>query len=188
MATSYRSLSSNSRFLRGTAFDSGESVLTSDDRASAELQAAVEIESGLGQTFTAAPNAPPIIALIADLLGSAVILEFVALANNLGKDGEGAKKPEWLRKKAAQIIADLRAHKIGVAAADGSYPFPNYPAPSILPTVGLGAAKNISIDAGLQWGQMAQGRITDDEKAELDPTRGRNAMDAEAALAGAYGL
>lgn len=188
MATSYRSLTTNSRFLRGVAFDSGDSALTKADTDAAELQAAIEIETELGTTFTAAPSAPPIVALLGDLLGSAIIYEFVALQGNLGEQGEALNKPKYLRKKAKQIIDDLRSHKIGVQASDGSYPNALYPQPSILPTIGLGEAKNIAIDAGLEWGEMAQGRMTTIEKQSLDETRERRPYDLEAAFAGAYGL
>lgn len=188
MATSYRQLATNSRFLRGAAFTSGDSVLHEADRKEAELQAAVEIETGLGCQFTAAPDAPPIIALLGDLIGSAVIFEYLAISANMGKDESATNKPTYLRKKAQQILDDLRAHKIGVQAADGSYPYPLYPAPSVLPLIGLGEAKNITIDAGLAWGQMAQGKMTSEEKEALDTTRDRRAFDLEASFAGAYGL
>jgi hypothetical protein len=184
---SYRPLATNSRFLRGIAFESTESNLKTEDRIEAENLAAVEIDSALSTTFTVAPNAPPVIALLGDLLGSAYLYEFIALQGNLGEKGEATNKPVYLRKKAQQIIDDLRAHKIGVQNIDGSWNS-RYPQPSVLPLCTVGAAKNVSIDAGLTWGQMAQGRMSDDEKRQLDPNRDRRPNEMEAALAGAYGL
>ena len=183
----YRSLATNSRFLRGVAFDAGGSNLTKEDRTEAELQAAVEIESALGKSFAAPPSTPALIALLGDLLGSAVVYEYIALQGNLGEKGEATNKPAYLRKKAQQIIDDLRDHKIGIENPDGSFDS-SYPSPSVLPTVGVGGAKNITIDPGLTWGQMAQGAITDDEKRAIDPNRERIGNGQEAALAGAYGL
>lgn len=184
---SYRTLGTNSRYLRSVAFDAGPSGLTADDRKDAERQAAVEIEMRLARAFSAPPNTPPVISLLGDLLGSAILFEYMALSLSFGKDGEGARKPDFLRKKADKIFEDLRAHKIGVQNLDGSFDA-LYPSPSVLPLVALGDAKNITVDPGLTWGQMAQGVITDDEKRALDDSRGRRANDLEAALAGAYGV
>lgn len=184
----YRSLATNSRFLRGVAFDSGQSNLQKEDRQEAEDQAATEIDTALGKSFATGASTPPLIRVLGDLIGSAIVLEYIALGGNFGgQEAEGAKKPEWLRGKAMKIIEDLRAHTIGIQNADGSWD-PAYPQPSVLPLISVGGAKNLTIDAGLTWGQMAQGQMTDDEKLALDPTRGRRANDLEAALAGAYGL
>lgn len=183
---SYRSLATNSRFLRGLAFDAGGSTLTKDDRQSAEDQAATEIDTALGKSFSTT-STPALIRVLADLIGSAIVLEYVALSGSFGEGGEGAKKPEWLRAKAKQILEDLRAHKVGIQNPDGTWDSA-YPQPSVLPTIGVGGAKNITIDAGLSWGQMAQGQMTVEEKQALDPQRDRRSNDLEASLAGSYGL
>lgn len=183
---SYRSLATNSRFLRGLAFDSAGSNLSKDDRVSAEDQAATEIDAALGTTFSTS-DTPPVVRLVADLLGSAIVLEYVAIAANFGEKGEGARKPDWLREKAKQILDDLRAHKIGIQNSDGTWNS-LYPQPSVLPTIGVGAVRNITIDSGLTWGQMAQGAMTQDEQALYTPDRDRRPNDLEAAMAGAYGL
>lgn len=186
-ARSYRSLATNSRFLRGVSFDSGQSGLTKEDRVEAEDQAATEIDAALGTTFSTT-STPALIRLLADLIGSAIVLEFAALGVSFGGDGaEGAKKPEWLRGKALKIIEDLREHRIGIQHPDGSWDG-LYPQPSVLPTIGVGAAKNLTVDPGLTWGQMAQGRMTDAEKLEIDPNRERRPNDLESSYAGAYGL
>lgn len=185
---SYRSLATNSRYLHGIVFDSGESNLAKEDRLDAEDQAATEIDTALGKSFSTGANTPPLVRVLADLIGSAIVLEYRALSTNFGgENAEGARKPEWLRKKAKQVLDDLRAHTVGIQNVDGTWDA-SYPQPSILPTIGVGAAKNITVDAGLTWGQMAQGQMTDAEKTSLDPERGRRANDLEAALAGAYGL
>lgn len=183
----YRTLATNTRYLRGIAFESGQSQLTKDDLTPAQNQAAVEIDAALGKTFSAWPNTPPLVALLADLIGSSVILEYVAVGGNFGEKGEAKFKPDWLRKKAAKIIEDLRSHAIGILNIDGSYDA-LYPQPSVLPLASVGDAKNITIDAGLTWGQMAQGGMTNAERLELDPTRERRASEMEASYAGRYGV
>lgn len=183
----YRSLATNTRYLRGIAFESGQSQLTKDDLVPAQHQAAVEIDAALGKTFGVWPNTPPLVALIADLIGSAVILEYVAVGGNFGEKGEARFKPDWLRKKATQILEDLREHKVGILNLDGTYDS-LYPQPSVLSMASVGDAKNIAIDAGLTWGQMAPGGMTNAERLELDPTRERRATELEAAYAGRYGV
>jgi hypothetical protein len=178
---SYRRLATNSRFLKGIGIESRLSDVLREDRLEAENQAAVEIDLTLATTFSEA-DPPAAIRLVADLLGSAIVLEYVALDKNFGEDGELARKPKYLRDKAEKILADLRAHVIGIPGSA------LYPVPDILPTVAAGEAKPITIHPGLAWGQMAQPRMTDEEKNAIDPERGRRAYDEEASLAGAYGL
>lgn len=183
----YRPLATNTRYLRGVAFESGESQMTKDDVLPAQTQATVEIDTALGKTFTVWAGTPPLVALLADLIGSAVILEWVALPKNFGEKGEGVFKPDYLRKKAQQIFDDLRSHTIGILNVDGTWD-PLYPQPSVLSFAAIGEAKNITVDPGLTWGQMAQGGITTAEKQYLDPTRDRRANELEAAYAGRYGV
>ena len=78
-------------------------------------------------------------------------------------------------------------HKIGIQNTDGTWNA-LYPQPGILPTVGVGEAKALTVDPGLAWGQMAQPVATDAELRMLDADRARRAFDIEAAHAGAYGV
>jgi hypothetical protein len=183
---SYRSLASNSRFLKGIAFDSGSSNLTNEDRVEAENDAAQEIDRELATTFSTT-DTPGVVRLLADLLGSAFILDYLALSKNFGEEGEGARKPKYLRDRAAKIIEDLRAHAIGIQNPDGSWNA-LYPQPNVLPSIEEGEAQPVTVDRGLSWGQMAPPAMSDNEKRALDTERGRRADEQEAALAGAYGL
>lgn len=187
MAKSYRSLATNSRFLRGISFGGEDTDLTPEDATEAENLAAYEIDRELGTTFSTGESAPPVIRLLADMLGSAWVLDWLALAGNFGEEGEGAKKPEYLRSKARGIFEDLRAHKVGIQNTDGTWNA-LYPQPDILPTISEGGARPITIDVGLAWGQMAQPVMNDDERSALDPERARRADEAEASIAGSYGL
>lgn len=183
---SYRDLTSGSRYLRGVAFNAGASNLRDGEREEAEHQATVEIDAALATSFTSGA-APAIVRLLGDLLGSAIVLEWLALQSNFGEDGEGARKPSYLRSKAKAILEDLRAHKIGIQNDDGTWNA-LYPQPGVLPTIEVGAAKQITIDPGLTWGQMAQPVISQAEANALDPERVRRSTEAEAAYAGAYGV
>lgn len=183
---SYRSLASNSRFLKGIAFDSASSTLTSEDRIDAENEAAQEIDRELATTFSTS-DTPAVVRLLADLLGSAYVLDYLALAKNFGEDGEGARKPKYLRERAAKIIADLRAHAIGIQNADGSWNA-LYPSPTVLPAIVEGEAQPLTVARGLTWGQMAPPALSDVEARAMDPERGRRVDEQEASLAGAYGL
>lgn len=183
----YRSLATNSRFLKGIAFDHPSSQLTAEDRVDAENEAAFEIDRELGTTFTPS-SVPPLVRLLGDLLGSAYILDYLALAKNFGADDEGARKPKYLRERATKIFADLRAHKIGIQNEDGTWNA-LYPAPSILPTIGVGEANPVTVAQGLTWGQMAPPTLSQGDSDAMDGAdRGRRADEQEAALAGAYGL
>lgn len=183
---SYRSLASNSRFLKGIAFDTQSSSLTSDDRIEAENDAAEEIERELCKTFSTS-STPGVIRLLADLLGSAFILDYLALAKNFGEEGEGARKPKYLRERAARIFEDLRSHKIGIQNPDGSWDA-LYPAPGVLPTIAEGEAQPVTVARGLTWGQMAPPTLSDGEARAMGEERGRRADEQEASVAGAYGL
>lgn len=183
----YRTLASNSRFIRGLGIDAADSEIPKQERIDAEDLAAIEIDSALCKTFDVYPDAPPIVQLLGELLGSAFLYEFLALEGDFGEEGEARFKPEYLRKKADQILADLREHKRGIQAIDGTFDS-DYPQPALLPKIKAGASKPITIDPGLAWGEMAQPVMSDAEKTALDTTRARRSDEAVAALAGAYGI
>lgn len=183
---SYRRLESNGRFLKGTGIESQATDILREEGREAEDMAAMEIDAALGTRFTEGSE-PPLIRLLADLIGSAYVLEFAAFGSSFGKDGEGTRKPDYLRRKAQQILDDLREHKTGLLLADGTY-HALYPAPDVLPLAAEGPAKALTVDSGLTWGQMAQPTMSDAEKDAMDAERGRRTGDLEAAYAGAYGL
>lgn len=183
---SYRRLSANQRYLRGISWNAADSDVTDQERVDAEDVAATEIDHALGKQFSTS-DPQPIIRLLADLLGSAYMLEYVSSGPDMGERGESRYKPDYLREKAQQIIDDLRSHKAGIQAADGTWDA-DYPQPDILPTVLEGASRALTIDVGLAWGQMAQPKMTDAEKTDLDTTRGRRSDEMVSALAGAYGV
>ena len=185
---SYRRLDTDSRFLKGVLLEAKTSNFRREEREEAEHAAATEIDSRLSTTFDAyAPDYPPVVRLLADLIGSATILEWLALTGDFGPEGAGARKPSYLLKKAEAIFEDLIAHRRGLLLADGGY-HPLYPSPDVLPTIAAGEARPLTVHPGLAWGQMAQPQMSDAEKRAWDVNRGRRAFDDEAALAGAYGL
>ena len=181
---SYRELVANRRYLRGYSLGPEE---MDEERVEAENDAAAQIDAVLGKTFSTT-STPAVIRLVADLLGSANLLDYVAFAKDFGADGEVTYKSGFLRTKAQAILDDLRAHKLGILNPDGTWDS-LYPAADVLPFAALGEAKPVTIVPWLSWGQMAQPKGTEEERSALDgDTRERYSDPLEAALAGAYGI
>jgi len=186
MASSYRTLDANRRYLRGLALGGQMGVLDNDERKDAEQKAAAEIETRLGKTFSTS-STPQIIRHLADLLGSAYLMEFAASDADYGsEDGDGERKSKALRKEALAYFDALRAGSIGIINPDDTWDG-TYPQPQIRPTITVSEAKPVTILPTVSWGNMASPRPTEDEADAVDSdTRERRADADESSNSGDY--
>ena len=107
---SYKTLEPGKRFLKNLAAFASDphDGITGDDRAAAEAQAAARMDQALAPFFDVSAwtgdDIPPLVAVLADLWGSALLLQM-----KFGKDG--TEDPGYigdLWKRGESIIADAR--------------------------------------------------------------------------------
>ena len=112
----YISLREKSRYLHSITTQGANRELRDDEITKCEGYADTLIEGYLGKSWDF--SAPPeIIEQVADLLASSKAWQFL----HTGQSPKQSEYAEGLRKEAIDLISEIRAGKIGIKMADGTW-------------------------------------------------------------------